>query len=160
MLKHLFFGATTLLLLWGVLGCESGVVVDQDKSLNSPVWTYRDSVQLDFDIADTTQLYQIDLHLTVADTFPTENIYLSLYTRFPSGTAQRVIRSFQLFDKFGAPVGRAASGGNSEYEFVLQENAYFNQVGAYRIAVGQYMRQDSLPGVSRVGVKIRATGKR
>jgi gliding motility-associated lipoprotein GldH len=144
----------------GFVGCESGVVVDLEKELPHPFWAYRDSVQLDFNIADTTQLYQINLNLTVADSFPTENIYLSLATQFPSGARQRVVRSFQLFDKFGAPVGRSVGSGRSQYDFILQENAFFNQVGAYQIVVGQYMRTDSLPGVSEVGVKIKSTAKR
>jgi gliding motility-associated lipoprotein GldH len=94
-----------------------------------------------------------------ADTFPSQNIYLKLYTRFPDGKRLSRTRSFDLFNAQGESNGEC-SGGKCHVHSLLQENAYFNRRGEYVIALEQFMRRDSLPGMLSVGLVIEKTEKK
>jgi gliding motility-associated lipoprotein GldH len=139
--------------LVAALGCGPSYSFEQTHQLKPTGWAYADSVNFDFEITDTTRLYNLHLSLGAADTFPSQNVYLMLSTRFPNGMHQQVARSFDIFNDKGEPMGKC-SGGNCIRQLMLQENTFFNQVGRYRITVGQHSRQEPLRGMSSVGIAI------
>ena len=93
----------------------------------------------------------IHLSLSAVDSFATENIYIKLWTAFPDGKQLEYIKSIPVFDNEGKILGDK-SGQTYTQQVVLQENAFFNQVGSYQITIEQFMRTDSLSGISSVGL--------
>jgi gliding motility-associated lipoprotein GldH len=115
------------------------------KDLPKEGWMYRDTVNFTFNIDDTSALYNIFVDMKYLDTFPNQNVYLKLYTRFPNGRRMSKPYSFDLFNAQG--VSKAS----------LQENAYFDQKGTYVLTVEQFMRRDSIPAITSVGLRLQKT---
>lgn len=142
-----------------IASCEQKTFFEEKKQIPDGVWTYRDTLDFKFTVTDTTELYDMFVDFEHADTFPNQNIYLKLYTRFPDGKRLSRSRSFDLFNTQGESTGKC-SGGTCTTHSLLQNSAYFNRPGDYVITLEQFMRRDSLPGVKMVGLAIERTGKK
>lgn len=116
-------------------------------------WAYTDTLNFNFTITDTVARYNFYLDFEHSDTFPFQNVYLKLYTRFPDGHRLMKIRSFDFFDNQGAAVDKC-SGNRCNLRAVLQENAFFKATGDYVLTVAQHTRRESLPGVISVGLAL------
>lgn len=139
-----------------IVSCEQNILFSEKKEIPGGVWTYRDSLDFRFTVTDTAQIYDMYVDFEHVDTFPNQNIYLKLYTRFPDGKRLSRARSFDLFDAQGESSGEC-SGGRCRVHSLLQNNAYFNRPGEYVITLEQFMRRDSLAGVKSVSLVIEKT---
>jgi gliding motility-associated lipoprotein GldH len=137
----------------GFFGCGPDYVYQSEKKIEHAVWTYRDSAVFEFDVQDTSKLYNLYLNLAAQPSFATENLYVRLHTAFPDGKRLALAKSFDVFDKQGKVMG-SKSGGAHVQHIMLQEHTFFNQMGKYRIVVEQFMRQDSLPGIEAIGLDV------
>jgi gliding motility-associated lipoprotein GldH len=142
-----------------IASCDRKTLYQETQEIPDGGWNYRDSLNFTFPVTDTTELYDMYLIFSHADSFPHQNIYLKLYTRFPDGKRLSRVRSFDLFDAKGASNGDC-SGGKCRVRSLLQDNAYFNRPGAYTITLEQFTRHDILPGVESLGLSIEKTGKK
>lgn len=134
--------------------CGPDFLYKSEKTISHGVWSYRDTLDFRFTISDTTRLYDLYLDFEHADTFPTQNLYLKLYTLFPDGTRLSKVKSVDFFDSKGNPFGRS-SGHTCRLHSLLQENTFFSSPGEYRITLEQYMRRDSLSGINAVGISVQ-----
>jgi gliding motility-associated lipoprotein GldH len=133
--------------------CGENWIYDKKMSISNARWTYQDSLNFDFEIADTFKIYNLYVEVEHDETYPFQNIYLMTHTKFPSGErpAQRI--NVDLANSAGSWLGKK-SGKNFTHRIDLQENAYFNKMGKYTLTLAQFMRQDSLPISSiRFGVE-------
>lgn len=147
-------GFTAILLIAiGFASCDDNTVFDAEKNIPNGQWAYPDTLDFTVPVSDTAQLYNLFIQFAYADTFPTQNIYLKLSTRFPDGKRVSRIRSFDLYDVQGKPTGKCA-GSTCKAKILLQNNLYFNQVGDYLLTLEQYTRKSSLPGVTAVGLSM------
>lgn len=142
-----------------VISCEQNLLFEEKKEIPGGVWMYRDTLDFSFTVADTATLYNMYVDFEHTDTFPSQNIYLKLYTRFPDGKRLSRSRSFDFFDAQGESNGQC-SGHGCKLRSLLQDNAYFNRPGEYVITLEQFMRRDSLAGIRTVGLAIEKTGKK
>lgn len=143
----------------GITSCEQNIFFSEEKVIAGGIWTYRDTLNFAFTVTDTSEIYNMYVDFEHADTFPSQNIYVKLYTRFPDGKRLSRSRSFDLFNAMGETAGEC-SGGTCRVHSLLQDNAYFNRPGEYVITLEQFMRRDSLPGLKTVGLVIEKTGKK
>lgn len=141
------------ILLLSFLACKQEYLFNSKDKIDNGIWTYQDLKRFQFSIQDTSALYNIHLTLSAADSFATENIYIKLWTVFPDGKQLEYIKSIPIFDNEGKIIGDK-SGQTYTQQIILQENAFFNQMGSYQITIEQFMRTDSLPGISSVGLII------
>jgi hypothetical protein len=63
------------------------------------------------------------------------------------------IRSFDLFDTEGKPLGKR-SGDGFDTRILLQNNLYFNQLGEHLITLEQFTRSNPLEGIMAVSLKM------
>ena len=145
-----------ILLLVSVLvfgSCGESRLYDKKQAILNETWTYKDTLNFDFEIADTFKIYNLYVDIEHSENYPFQNIYLMTHTKFPSGErpAQRI--NVDLANSAGSWLGKK-SGKNFTHRIDLQENAYFNKAGKYTLTLAQFMRQDSLPISSiRFGVE-------
>ena len=142
--------------------CNSSYYFDEEKTIPNGQWSYADTLEFRFSIPDTSATFNLYLDFEYADTFSSQNLYLKLHTVFPDGRRLSKQKSFDYFDAQGAPLGQC-SGHKCRLHAVLQENAYFNQVGEYVIVLEQFTRRETLPGIYSVGLaleKNKAPGAR
>jgi gliding motility-associated lipoprotein GldH len=139
--------------------CEPGYFFEEEKNIPNGQWTYRDTLDFKFAVADTTALYNLYLDFSHADSFPSQNLYVRLHTRFPDGRRLSKPISFDFFDAEGNPTGKC-SGHACRAHIAIQQNAFFNQAGEYLLTLEQFTRRDSLEGLRSVGLAIEKTEKR
>lgn len=127
-------------------GCNSNIVYKASKEIPGGVWSYQDTLLFDFNIEDTLSVYNLNLEIEHSPEFSYQNLYTRIFTGFPSGDRARQVVSLELADKSGMWQGKCGKN-KCLLKIPIQENAYFNQRGAYSMTIEQYMRQDNLPGV-------------
>ena len=142
-----------LAIVLGLTACGPNYVYQSDLPIANSQWMYRDSMVFDFNIKDSSRLYNLYLNFAAQKDYATENIYVRLNTVFPSGQRLSTVRSFNIFDAQGKILGKT-SGNSAKQHIMLQENTLFNELGQYRIVVEQFMRHDSLLGINAVGLDI------
>jgi gliding motility-associated lipoprotein GldH len=156
-MKHLslqYAGITLFMAVCLLISCKPKPYFEAKKDVNPAMWAYVDTLDFHFEITDTSKRYRMDLQLTWADTFRSQNLYLKLGTKFPTeGKYLQVVRSYDLYDPTGASAGKC-SGGACSADFTMQEITKFGETGTYHFTVAQNMRVDSLSGVQGVGLRL------
>ena len=131
--------------------CTDGRIYEDFHSLPSQNWGIKDS--LVFDIKDIELVNTPDL---VAVKFNEEYAFSNCYLRVISKDSSGVILDNKLvnlilFDpKSGEPLGEGFGNTYTRYDtlpFLFDQNTK-------TVTLLQYMRQDQLPGVEAVGIKI------
>jgi len=153
MFKYILLACTLVFLF---VSCGPDDYFHASKDLPKEGWMYRDTVDFTFNIEDTSALYNIFVDMKYLDTFPNQNVYLKLYTRFPNGRRMSKPYSFDLFNAQGVSNGNC-TGHRCLLQASLQENAYFDQKGTYVLTFEQFMRRDSIPAITSVGLRLQKT---
>lgn len=136
--------------------CSENFIYDKKHQLEGERWTYRDSVDFNFTIADTLKIYNFYLEVEHGDAYPFQNIYTLTHTRFPGGQRPAQLLNIDLAEKSGKWQGKK-SGGNWIQRVDLQRGAYFSQMGDYTLTLHQYMRSDSIPSIHSIRFAIEQT---
>lgn len=147
---------------WAVLAvtaCQDPFVYKERMSIPGNSWAYSDTLEYRISINDTSALYNLYAEFEHADSFPTQNLYLKLYTTFPGGKRIERVRSFDFFDNMGNPAG-TCSGNRCTVRTLLQNSVYFNEKGTYKITLEQFTRTSPLTGISGVTLLLEDTGKK
>lgn len=148
---------SSLLLCALLSACGSTFEYYKSYTIPDSGWTYNDSLQFVFEISDTSALYDITVNIQYHDTFPNQNFYTQIETKFPSGKRLGKVVSFDLFEKSGKPIGQCAANLCSLQSF-LQKNAFFHEPGKYAITLHQFTRTEKLSGLSSIGLGLQKTG--
>lgn len=154
-----FTAFALFVLIANLASCGEKYVFEEKKDIPNGQWAYADTIDFKVPVTDTTQLYNLYIEFTLADSFPNQNAYLKLKTRFPDGKRVSRIRSFDFFDPEGNPIGKCSSK-ECKSRMLLQDNLYFNQVGEYLITLEQYTRTNPLNGLTAIGIALEKTDKK
>jgi gliding motility-associated lipoprotein GldH len=154
MVKNTFFYLLNILIACVITACgKEKVIFEKEYPIQNQKWTYADTLDFSFDIADTMAIYDIVLEVKHSMAYPMQNIYTQIYTKFPTGERVKQLLSLDLADNTGKWEGDC-SGNNCDFTLKLQENAFFNIAGKHIITLEQYTRELSLPAIERIGLKI------
>ncbi len=133
--------------------CGPEVIFEKKLEIPASGWTYQDTLHYEFEIMDTSKVYNLFLDLGHTTDFSSQNLYVKLYTGFPNGQRPAQRLSIDIADKTGAWLGKC-SGEKCQLDLPIQSNAYFNQLGTYSFTVEQFMRVDSLAEVLSAAFRI------
>lgn len=148
--KRTLFGF--LIVTLTLSSCLQNIVFEKSISLDGP-WGYNDLLSYSFSVDDTTSLYSLWLDVSHSTTFAFQNMYIKIYTSFPEGTEKSDIVSLELANKNGLWNGRCR-GENCLIHIPLQDKTYFQIPGNYGIRLEQFMRQDDLPGIHALKLRL------
>jgi gliding motility-associated lipoprotein GldH len=152
-LRYIIF----LLISLSIWACNHETLYEETKTIPQP-WTFTDKIQFDYVVSDTTKAYDLYVHVTHADSFAYENVYVMVTTIFPGGDSTRNQLSLQLAASNGQWQG--ACGGNTcELSIPMSSAAYFRQSGNYSLIFEQHSRDGALYGIERLGLTIKETRK-
>lgn len=115
---------------------------------------HRPVFELDISPEDTAFYYTIYVNVRHTDAYPFSNLWLLISTQTPGDSLPAVRRvELPLADAYGKWLG---SGMDDIYEhrIPVQQNAILNKAGKYRFTFEQNMRQDPLPDIMSVGLRI------
>ena len=158
-----------LLGLGGLLlsACDPNRVYEENTDLKSPsgdayVWDVQQRPAFTFSIADTTARYNVFFNVRNASGYGFYNLYLRHTLTGPTGrpVGRPLLHQLLLMDpKTGEPLGSGA-GDIFDHEFLALKKLRFAQPGAYKLTLEQYMRQNQLPGIMSVGVRVEKVAKK
>ena len=151
MFQKLLIPAALCLLL---AGCGDDVIYEKTLDVPDGTWVYEDTLNFDFDITDTAQSYGLLLDVTHAGDFGFQNLYVQFHTTYPSGNKETQLVSLELAARSGIWNGKC-SGNECTVEIPLQEKAIFKEPGRHTLSVEQYMRQNTLPGINSMALRIK-----
>jgi gliding motility-associated lipoprotein GldH len=142
-------------LLLTLISCDKTRVFEENHGFDSKNW-YVDSAQTyHFSISDISKPYNVLINLRNSDSYPYYNLFLRYYL---SDSLGKELKSQQLelllMDaKTGKPQGKGL-GDIYTHQFDLLKNYTFQKPGSYQIKLKQYMRQDPLPEINSVGIRV------
>jgi gliding motility-associated lipoprotein GldH len=142
------------------LACDPDRVYEQNHTIPNSQW-YIDSIPgFTFTIDDTTAAYNIYYNIRNANSYPYYNLYLTYYLLDEQGNqvAARLQELTLLDPKSGKNLGKGL-GDIFDHQIVALPNYRFQKSGTYTIKIKQYMRQDPLPDIMSVGIRVeKASG--
>ena len=83
-MKKLFLVVFSFSML-SILSCGPNYIFDESKEIEGGEWAYVDTLNFEVDIKDTLEIYNLYLDIEHSTDFSKQNIYIQIYTRFPSG---------------------------------------------------------------------------
>jgi len=154
MIRFALFAAVLL----GFLSCDNSTIFEERHEFDVGSWGYDQEAVFEFEISDTTALYDLYFTLNHGKDYAYQNLYLKAFTLFPDGSELNDPLSLEMANKAGKWYGKC-SGSSCKLTALIQKDAFFNQLGKYKLRVIQFMRTDPVKDIKALQFKIRATGK-
>ena len=136
--------------------CGPDYAYQKTYAIDGANWTYADSLKFEFEVNDTSDVYNLWLTVDHNIDYEFQNLYINIRTKFPSGSQLAEPLSLELANRIGQWYGKC----NNSYchlRIPIQEGAFFNQTGKYEITLDQYMRQNPVAGIRNIGFLLEKT---
>ncbi len=137
-----------------LVGCGEHFFFEENHRLSADGWSYQDSVSFSFEIKDTSARYDLMLDLQHGLAFEYQNLYIRITTMFPDEDKVSQTLSIDLADTKGQWYGDCG-GSTCKLRVVLQENAFFDQLGIHQIELAQHMRVDPIQHLDAISFLLR-----
>lgn len=156
-----YFGIVLSIVLLSALlsSCNDDVVYDEYKSIKNNSWEYSDSVKFEFDIKDTAQHYNLFVNIRHNFYFDWRNIWVKIITVYPNNKVETSSVNLPLSEADGKWYA-SCSGDICTIRIGIQQNAVFPQTGKYKFIIVQDMRQNPLPKLIDVGLRVEKYQKK
>lgn len=144
-----------LLFVMLVCSCDKNRVFEENHDLASKSW-YIDSTQaFSFKIEDVSKRYNLQINVRNSEAYPFYNLFLRYYLTDSLGKElkSQQLEMLLMDAKTGKPEGKGL-GDIFSHQFGLLKAYTFPHNGTYTIKLKQYMRQDPLPEVYSVGIRV------
>lgn len=135
--------------------CDPNLVFEKNTDFANYSWDVQQKPVFTFAIADTTARYDVYFNVRYASAYSYYNLYLQASLNGPAGAVgQPMLHQLLLLDpKTGEPKGKG-TGDIYDLQALAMPNRRFAKPGNYTLTLEQYMRQDQLPGLMAVGVRV------
>lgn len=154
-MNQLFFLSLFFVVL--LASCQESFLYEKTIRLDQ-TWSYHDSIRFDVPIRDTTKLYDLYLDIEHDKNYAFQNIYTYFHTQYPSGARNSRMVNIDFSDQTGQWYGKCGNQ-TCRLSVVLQQNAYFNEMGEHLITIEQFTRREALAGVRALAFKVKDTRK-
>ncbi|NVO19684.1 MAG: gliding motility lipoprotein GldH [Bacteroidetes bacterium] len=140
-------------LLFFIVSCNNSVYYEDIKHINNSKWSSKDTLFFHFTITDTIQPYDFGVSVRNTTSYDYQNLYLFITATYPGGNWSRDTAECILAASDGKWYGKGM-GKIKDSQFEFRKGVRFRKSGNYTIAVNQAMRQETLDGISDVGIRI------
>lgn len=144
-------------------GCQPLKMDTYEKNLDIPghEWSYAYTPVFEVTLQpeDTAYLYNIYVNVRHKDSYPYSNIWLQIHTQFPGEKPSVKRVELPLADVTGKWLGSGLDD-MFEHRIPIQEKALLPKPGTYKFTFEQNMRQNPLPDIMNVGLRIEKAGLR
>jgi gliding motility-associated lipoprotein GldH len=147
--------AFTISLLSLLSACDPNQVFEQNIDFENNSWDVQQKPAFTFAIQDTTASYDVFFNVRYTPTYGFYNLYMKHTLTGPAGLVPpSLLHQVLLMDaKTGEPKGDG-TGDIFDLQVLALANRHFAKAGSYTLTLEQYMRQDQLPGLMAVGVRV------
>lgn len=146
-----------LLILFAGVCCMScgskNYVFEQNVAINAGLWDKNKIVSITIPVDDTVQYYDLEIYLRNRNDYPYSNIYLFITVTAPTGAMVTDTMHYILSDVHGKWTGKGFSQ-LWDNRFLFRKNVRFAGTGNYLFQIRQGMRENELPGITDVGIRM------
>ncbi len=148
-----------LYILFGLLflfSCsEPGKIVQDYQSIDHEIWSDKQRLSFPFEIVNNKKAHNLFYMVRYNKDYPYYNLYVKRFLLDSTGKEiSSTLQGMYLFDeKTGHPKG-SGWGNDYDYSILSDSNFRFPYNGKYTIAIQQYMRKDTIEGVSDFGISV------
>lgn len=130
-----------------LISCSSK---DQTKKVIIPEsgWGDQDTLSFEFDIQDTSRLYDFYVLADFADTFAFQNLYVKSMVSSSEELSKDTIFSLELFDHMGIPLQHIKDQGT------IYQGIQFQNPGKIRLDLVQYTREKNITGIQEIKIRM------
>ena len=140
--------------LWMLSSCQSNVLYSDTINIPDASWEDAQKISFEFDVEDSTTLYQLVARLKHNTDYAYENLYVNIRTVYSNGKIVEDPLSLEMADKSGQWYG-ACSGNTCTLDIMLQEKILFLPSGHYQIVFEPYMRVAPIVGIQSIGLTVQ-----
>lgn len=142
-----------IILIFIGISCQKNEIYHQFQEIKDGTWNKYDTLFFEIDSLETGIPYTISLEVTNNINYPYQNIWIFAQDNLSDSTFSDSQKEYLLADKFGKWIG---SGFGSLYQSSLpyRANIILNDKRNHLIKIEHGMRDESLIGIEKVGIKI------
>lgn len=133
--------------------CNKDIVFSKYKTFDESQWYAKDKAVFDLEITDTQTLNNISLMIRHVETYPYNNLFLFVTTKYPDGKILTDTMEVVLSNSKGEWLGSGA-GDIYDFKVPIKKNVRFPLGGKYQFTFEQGMRVDPLPMIMDFGFEI------
>lgn len=130
------------------------IYYQQFQEIKRAQWDMSNPVSFEFDISDTTAIYDFSFNLRNTKEYGYSNLFIFWELKSPDGRIKTDTSEFILAKPSGEWLGKSVSGTVIENSMVFLRKKLPAQ-GAYTYTFTQGMREAELNGIKDVGLKIK-----
>jgi len=133
--------------------CNPNLVFEQYQPVKNRNWGKDSMLVFSVPVSDTSGNHNLYINVRNDIDYAYSNIWLFINIKQPNGAGLEDKFEIALADPAGKWLGEGF-GGLKTREVIFRKNVFFPVPGNYKITIQQGMREDVLPGISDVGVRI------
>ncbi len=145
------FNLFALLLMLAFFSCNDNIIATKDIDIESGVWDINDTIKINAEITDVNSFYNIYIKIENKESFLTNNLWLFIHSKSPSGNTQIDTTLFYLTNEKGEWFGDK-KGELIKNKFLYKPKIKFPETGTYHFILLHGMRKNDLPEVVEVGI--------
>ena len=147
-----------VVLFFIISSCDSNRVYEGKIDFSDRYWVFNNPAEFEFEIYETDRPHNLLFNIRNTAKYPYQNIYLQYYLEDSTGRLlSKDLKNIQLFNAItGVPYGNGI-GDLYDIEKTFLEQFSFEYKGKYKLRIDQFMRQDSLPEIMSVGLRVELT---
>ena len=141
--------------LCALTACDPNRVFEQNIDFSNYSWDVQQKPAFTFSIQDTAARYDVYFNVRHASSYGFYNLYVKHTLTGPTGSVgPPMLHQMLLMDpKTGEPKG-SGTGDIYDMQMLALPKQRFAKPGSYTLTLEQYMRQEQLPGLMAVGVRV------
>lgn len=153
--KESFFLAVSLLLLCNILffGCDKSQLYEKNIDVKDATWSSSQPVSFDVTIDDVHQQYRFYLNVRHTNWFPYQNLWVIFTTKYPDNTTTSEKINIKLSNSDESDWLGDGLGDIWDLRAEIKPKIKA-QKGKYVFTVSQIMREDPLPGIMAMGLRV------
>lgn len=141
-----------ILIAFLISACTGNEIFSEFHSIHDAEWKRNDIAVFEAGITDTLNLYDVSVIVRNNNNYPFRNIWLFMEFETPDGSLRIDTIGADLADEYGKWYGKGLS--LYSYSIPYESSIRFPRSGVYKYSIRQGMREDTLKGISDIGLKI------
>ena len=142
-----------ILSIIALASCNTTIYEDIKDVQNNKL-AYNDTISFDVNITTINKPYNVYIDIENTDNYKYSNLFLFVYITSPDKTT--IVDTIDVFmaDYKGKWVGKS-KGDNYFGNYLFKQAVAFPKTGIYKTSIVQGMRDDTLKGISKIGISVK-----
>ncbi|MBE0661615.1 MAG: gliding motility lipoprotein GldH [Bacteroidales bacterium] len=136
-----------------ITSCNDNAYYEEIKPVEGELWDMRDIKEFSVNVDNSEASYRLIFTVRNTTDYAYSNLYLFFTTTYPDQEITRDTIECLLADRSGQWLGKGV-GKIRESRFLIKDRMNFPDTGNYIFTLEQAMRDETLPGIADIGIRI------